>query len=144
MRAVDVPHGMRVAARALIASVSLLVIVASGIAWATFQNFTADVPHGAPVPALAAGEKDPDGADQNILLIGNDTRAGATDAELTALHAGHDKSTVNADTMMLLHIPADDGRPTLVSFPRDSWVRLPGYGRGKINAAYPEAYNHAK
>ena len=30
------------------------------------------------------GEKDPDGADQNILLIGNDTRAGATPAELKA------------------------------------------------------------
>jgi len=144
MRAVDVPHGVRVAARALIASVSLLVIVASGIAWATFQNFTSDVPHGAPVPALTAGEQDPDGADQNILLIGNDTRAGATDAELTALHAGHDKSTVNADTMMVLHIPSGDGPPTLVSFPRDSWVRLPGYGRNKINAAYPDAYNTAK
>jgi hypothetical protein len=40
MHAVDVPHGVRVALRALIASVSLLVIVASGIAWATFKNFT--------------------------------------------------------------------------------------------------------
>jgi LCP family protein required for cell wall assembly len=135
---------VRVAGRALVASVSLLVIVASGVAWATFKNFTSDVPHGAPVPALSAGETDPDGADQNILLIGNDTRSGASDAELTALHAGHDKTTVNADTMMVLHIPSGDGRPTLVSFPRDSWVRLPGYGRGKINAAYPEAYNHAK
>jgi LCP family protein required for cell wall assembly len=140
MHAVEVPYGVRVALRALIASVSLLVLVASGIAWATFKNFTSDVPHGAPVPALAAGETDPDGADQNILLIGNDTRAGASDAELTALHAGHEKSTVNADTMMVLHIPSGDGRPTLVSFPRDSWVRLPGYGRGKINSAYPSAY----
>jgi LCP family protein required for cell wall assembly len=144
MFAVDVPHRVRVALRALVASVSLLVIIGSGIAWATFKNFTSDVPHGAPVPALSAGEHDPDGADQNILLIGDDTRAGATDAELTALHAGHDKSTVNADTMMVLHIPSGNGAPTLVSFPRDSWVRLPGYGRGKINAAYPDAYNHAR
>jgi LCP family protein required for cell wall assembly len=96
------------------------------------------------VPALAAGERDPDGSAQNILLIGNDTRAGATLAELNALHTGHDKSTANADTMMVLHVPSDGGSPTLVSFPRDSWVTIPGHGRGKINSAYPDGYNAAK
>ncbi len=85
-----------------------------------------------------------DGSAQNILLIGNDTRAGATHAELKALHAGHDKSTTNADTMMLLHVPADGSAPTLVSFPRDSWVAIPGHGKGKINSAYPDGYNAAK
>jgi LCP family protein required for cell wall assembly len=135
---------VRVGVRALCASVSLLVLLASGLAWATFKNFTAHVPHGDPVPALTAGERDPDGRAQNILLIGNDTRAGATRAELHALHTGHDKTTANADTMMLLHVPADGSRPTLVSFPRDSWVSIPGHGRAKINAAYPDGYNAAK
>jgi LCP family protein required for cell wall assembly len=137
-------HGVRVGVRALFASVSLVVMVGSGIAWVTFKNFTQDVPHGSPVPALAAGETDPDGAAQNILLIGSDTRAGATRAELKALHTGQDKSTVNADTMMVLHVPAGGGEPTLVSFPRDSWVTIPGHGRGKINSAYPDAYYAAK
>src|SRR5947209_17045286 len=73
-----VSHRMRVGVRALFASLSLLVIVGSGVAWVTFSNFTASVPHGDRVPALVSGEKDPDGADQNVLLIGNDTRAGAT------------------------------------------------------------------
>jgi LCP family protein required for cell wall assembly len=140
----QVPHGLRVGVRALFASISLLVIVGSGLAWVTFENFTAHVPHGEAVPALRSGEADPDGAAQNILLIGNDTRAGATRAELTALHTGHDKSTANADTMMLLHVPADGARPTLVSFPRDSWVAIPGHGKGKINSAYPDGYNAAK
>ncbi len=133
-------RGVRVGVRALFASMSLLLLVGTGLAWVTFQNFTAHVPHGLPVPALAAGEHDPDGAAQNILLIGSDTRAGATRAELKALHTGQDKSTVNADTMMVLHVPADGGHPTLVSFPRDSWVAIPGHGRGKINSAYPDAY----
>ncbi len=133
-------HGVRVGVRALFASISLLVLVGSGIAWVSFQNFTANVPHGLPVPALAAGESDPDGSAQNILLIGSDTRAGATHAELKALHTGQDKSTVNADTMMVLHVPAGGGHPTLVSFPRDSWVIIPGYGKGKINSAYPDGY----
>lgn len=137
-------HGVRVGVRALFASLSLLVILGSGIAWVTFENFTAHVPHGLPVPALAANETDPDGAAQDILLVGSDTRAGATRAELKALHTGQDKSTVNADTMMVLHVPADGGHPTLVSFPRDSWVAIPGHGRGKINSAYPDAYNAAK
>jgi LCP family protein required for cell wall assembly len=141
---IQVPHGLRMGVRALFASISLLVIVGSGIAWVTFKNFTAHVPHGEPVPALRAGEHDADGSDQNILLIGNDTRAGATRAELKALHTGHDKSTANADTMMLLHVPADGARPTLVSFPRDSWVSIPGHGKGKINSAYPDGYNAAK
>src|SRR5581483_5151712 len=100
-------HGARVAVRVLCALVALLIVVGSGIAWATYQNFTAHVPHGDPVPPLTAGETDPDGADQNILLDGNDTRAGATPAELKALHTGHDTTTANADTMMLLHVPSD-------------------------------------
>ncbi|GAB2469712.1 LCP family protein [Jatrophihabitans fulvus] len=132
--------GVRVGLRALFASLSLLVIVVSGIAWATFQDFTERIPHGAAVPGAA---KDPDGKAQNILLLGNDTRAGATRAELRALRAGTDQTTVNADTMMLLHVPAD-GRPTLVSFPRDAWVTLPGGGKGKMNSAYPDAYNTAR
>lgn len=137
----DVPWGVRVGARAFFAVVSLLIIVASGIAWATFQNFTDNVPHGANVPGSSS---DPDGDDQNILLVGNDTRAGATKEELKALHAGKDKTTANADTMILVHVPDDGSKPTLVSFPRDSWVEIPGHGMGKINSAYPDSYNRAK
>lgn len=143
-RGAELPHGLRIGLRAVCAVVSLLVLIGSGVAWATFKNFTAEVPQGDPVPALHNGEHDPDGADQNILLIGNDTRAGATRAELKALHTGHDVTTANADTMMLMHVPGDGSRPTLVSFPRDSWVSIPGHGKGKINAAYPYGYHAAK
>src|SRR3954453_2011427 len=138
-----VPHGARVAVRAAFALMSFLLLIGSGVAWANYKDFSAHVPHGDPVPALADGQADADGSGQNILLVGNDTRAGATRAELKALHAGHDRTTANADTMMLLHVP-DGGRPTLVSFPRDSWVTIPGHGKGKINSAYPDAYNAAK
>ena len=31
-----------------------------------------------------------------------------------------------------------------MSFPRDSWVTIPGHGKGKINSAYPDGYNAAK
>jgi LCP family protein required for cell wall assembly len=131
-----------VSVRALCATASFVLLLASGIAWATYDNFRSSVPHGLSVPS---DQKDPDSADQNILLIGNDTRNGATAAELKALHTGNDKGTANADTMMVLHIPGKEGgRPTLVSFPRDSWVTVPGFGKGKINSAYPDGYNAAK
>ncbi len=136
-----VSYGMRVSMRALCASVSLLVLLASGIAWATFKDFQQTIPHGEAVPADLT---DPDGQAQNILLVGNDTRSGATRAELKALHTGPNHGTANADTMMVLHIPAGGGRPSLISFPRDSWVSIPGYGKGKINAAYPDGYSTAK
>jgi len=134
----------RVATRALCALASLAVLVVSGVAWATYENFTAAIPHGAPVPPLRAGQVDPDGPDTDILLVGDDTRAGATPAELKALHAGRDQTTVNADTMMVLHVPADGAPPSVVSFPRDSWVTIPGHGKDKLNAAYPLGYNAAR
>jgi LCP family protein required for cell wall assembly len=126
------------------AAVSFVILIASGLTWATFQNFTDSVPHGAKVPPLASGAKDADGRAQNILLIGNDSRAGATAAELRALSTGSDGGSVNTDTMMVLHVPADGSRATIISFPRDSWVAIPGHGNGKINSAYGSAYTQAK
>jgi LCP family protein required for cell wall assembly len=130
--------------RWVIAAIAFVILVASGYAWALFKNFTASVPHGAAVPALRADQTDLDGGAQNILMIGNDSRAGATPAELKALHGGHDVQTVNTDTMMILHIPSDGTAPTIISFPRDSWVEIPGYGKAKLNSAYSDAYNHAR
>ena len=130
--------------RASVALVSLAILVVSGIAWASFRHFTDNIPHGAAVPALAAGARDVDGRDQNIMLVGNDSRAGATSAELKALTVGRNDGEVNTDTMMVLHVPADGSRATIVSFPRDSWVDIPGNGKGKINSAYGDGYNAAK
>ena len=119
-------------------------MVGSGYAWALYKNFTNSVPHGEAVPALAAGQKDLDGSAQNILLIGNDSRAGATRAEQDAMHSGHDDGTVNTDTMMIMHIPSGGGKPTIISFPRDSWVSIPGHGKAKLNSAYGNAYAAAR
>ncbi|SDJ35299.1 transcriptional attenuator, LytR family [Frankineae bacterium MT45] len=128
--------------RAAVALVSLITLVASGIAWASYQKFTSDIGHGAPVPALTG--TDADGADQNILLIGDDSRAGANAAELRALGTTQDGGSVNTDTMMILHVPARGGKATIVSVPRDSWVDIPGYGKGKINSAYGDGYSTAR
>jgi LCP family protein required for cell wall assembly len=38
--------------------------------------------------------------------------------------------------MILVHVPADGSAASFVSFPRDSYVQIPGYGSDKLNAAY--------
>jgi len=57
----------------------------------------------------------------NILLIGSDSR-------------GSDQG--RSDTFIILHVSADRKSVYLVSFPRDMWVTVPGYGMNKINAGY--------
>ncbi len=138
------PSRRRVLLRASIAGISLFALVGSGLAWATYESFAASVPHGDPVPALAAGTKDIDGAAQNILLLGTDSRDGATPAELKALSTGDDGGSENTDTTMILHIPADGSRATIISLPRDSWVDIPDNGKGKINSAYGDGYAAGK
>jgi LCP family protein required for cell wall assembly len=117
---------------------SLLVLVGSGWAWATYRDFNAAIPR---VDAISAKGKAAnggiDGKDQNLLLVGNDDRDTATDAELAKLGTHRDGGSYNTDTMMLLHLPADGSKATVISFPRDSYVDIPGHGRNKLNAAYP-------
>ena len=134
-------HRVGTTTRILVAVLSLVILVGSGYAWATYQKFTANIATG---QDLASGGTDVDGKDQNILLIGNDSRAGATPAELAELSTEDDGGSVNTDTMIVLHVPADGSRASLISFPRDSWVDIPGYGDNRINAAYSNAYNKAK
>jgi len=64
------------------------------------------------------------------------TQAGLTKTEEDQLALGHDISGGRSDTIMLLHMPSNGTRPTLVSIPRDSYVPIPGHGYNKINAAY--------
>ncbi|WP_294499862.1 LCP family protein [uncultured Rothia sp.] len=66
------------------------------------------------------------GPGTNILLLGSDTRSGSE----AALVSGS-----RADTIMLMHIPADGKGVYLVSIMRDTWVNISGYGPAKINAA---------
>ncbi|MFD1051200.1 LCP family protein, partial [Kibdelosporangium lantanae] len=40
------------------------------------------------------------------------------------------------DTMILLHIPDNSEKATMVSLLRDSYLDIPGKGRNKLNAAY--------
>ncbi|TYC20307.1 LytR family transcriptional regulator [Micromonospora sp. MP36] len=71
---------------------------------------------------------------KNILLVGVDTRPNQDPSQLT-----------RADSIILVHIPADHSQAYMVSLPRDSLVTIPAYnngatsyagGQSKINAAF--------
>jgi LCP family protein required for cell wall assembly len=79
-------------------------------------------------PAAAAGT--------NWLITGSDSRQGLTRKEEHQLATGRDIGGRRSDTTMILHIPGNGLRPTLVSLPRDSYLPIPGYGTNKLNAAY--------
>ena len=81
--------------------------------------------------------------DENLLIAGNDDRSNLTDAQVKELHVGRDGGSLATDTMMIVHIPANGARATLISLPRDSYVDIPGYGKNKLNSAYAQAYNDA-
>jgi len=93
---------------------------------------------------------------QNFLLVGSDSRAGLTKAQIDALHVGSATATNaggrRSDTMILLHLSATSDKATVISLPRDSYVAIPAYtdaqgvhhaaSHNKLNAAY--AFGGAK
>jgi LCP family protein required for cell wall assembly len=68
----------------------------------------------------------------NILVYGDDSRAGLTPHQQYLLHTGHDQSN-NTDTIMLIHISPGHRHVVVMSIPRDTMVSMyqcpggPGY-----------------
>ena len=58
-----------------------------------------------------------------VLAIGSDARPGG------------DMRKSNGDSIHLIGVDPGTGVATIVGFPRDSWVKIPGHGTGKINSA---------
>ncbi|HEX3787279.1 MAG TPA: LCP family protein [Pseudonocardiaceae bacterium] len=136
--------------RTVVALVSALALVATGVAWFTVQQFRANTTTTNALaevntgtdgdqPSTVAAPPADDGA-TDILLVGSDSR---TDAQgnplptsvLTQLRTQFDAG-VNTDTIIVLRIPKNGGKAYAISIPRDTWVPIPGVGDGKINGAY--------
>jgi LCP family protein required for cell wall assembly len=79
------------------------------------------IPDEVPEP-IPTSVPEPGGA-MNILLVGTDARPG--------------EDISRTDTIVLAHLDPQMNRVSMLSFPRDLLVNVPGYGKNKINAAYP-------
>lgn len=64
---------------------------------------------------------DLDGQALNFVLLGTDR---------------DEFGTSRSDSLMVAHLTADREHVYLISFTRDMWVNIPGYGYNKINSAY--------
>jgi LCP family protein required for cell wall assembly len=120
---------------------SFALLVASGWSWYNFADLkrNADLLHIKGIGGETSQGGHVNGAAQNILIVGVDSRAGLTAAQRRYLKVGDDTS-LSTDTIMLVHVPADGSKATLISIPRDSWVQIPGHPDAKINAAYADGY----
>jgi LCP family protein required for cell wall assembly len=107
----------------------LFAVVASAVAYygirlnnsiSSIQREESALPTGSRPPS-ATTTVQANNAPMNILLIGTDTRK--TERGLS-------------DTLIMMHLSADRKSVYLISFPRDMYVTVPGYGKQKINAAY--------
>jgi LCP family protein required for cell wall assembly len=125
--------------RAVAAIVSVVVLATTGWGWYLGRVAEATVNRTDAIPTAGNDGTGRESEAMNLLLVGNDSRADLSDEQLAALNAGADSGT-NTDTMILVHIPSDGSRASFVSFPRDSYVRIPGYGWDKLNAAYAYGY----
>lgn len=88
------------------------------------ENGSAAGPAVAAVPEAAAGQA------LNILVMGSDSRGASVDEAVSGSN-----SDQRADTLLLVHIPADRSKIFSISLMRDLWVDIPGHGKAKINAA---------
>lgn len=130
--------------RGLAAVLSISLLVGAGLANNLVTRVTSKAGTGASTNSVPGNISKPgfNGEDMNILIVGNDSRSGYTDAQLFEKLGTTPDPGMNTDTMMLVHIPADGTKASVVSFPRDSYVKIPGHGTQKLNAAYALGYTY--
>jgi len=133
--------------RTALGMVSLLVLGLTGYVWTFYHDFSTGLSTSA---ALSGDEpKSKDGA-TNILVMGLDSRLDQNGNALPQdiydqLHAGDDsKGGYNTNVMMVLHVPNDGSKATLISIPRDDYATLVGAPDGIAKEKIKEGYGLAK
>lgn len=120
--------------KALTILVALALVLTVGIgAWVWSLNSKID-----DIPRFDADFERDDRPDRtqpkealNVLLVGVDGRGTDVRERLQEGDTG-----LLSDTMMIWHLDEDHQNSQVVSFPRDSWVDVPGHGEAKLNAAF--------
>ncbi|MEV6979560.1 LCP family protein [Kitasatospora sp. NPDC093806] len=140
---------LTVAGRVLAGTVSVAVLGVSGLTWYEYRQLDDGLVKSA---ALTEARKNaPPHLDKsvNLLLIGLDSRKDMDGNDLPKefveeeLHAGSSEiGGYNTNALIVLHIPANGGKVTALSVPRDDYVQTVG-AEGKMHKI-KEAYGIAK
>lgn len=136
------PRSMRLLGRLSFGLAAFSVLAAAGIGWYLHSTVLGGLASSNALSGLSRPAEA--GSDQNILLMGLDSRRDLDGndlppAVLAQLHAGSssDVGGYNTNTLILLHVPADGSQAVALSIPRDDYVDLPdGLGKHKIKEAY--------
>ncbi|WP_084143184.1 LCP family protein [Amycolatopsis taiwanensis] len=132
---------VRTAGKVALSLVSVVALAVTGYAFLTYHRVQNDVRTGdmLSVPEDAKTPPSDDGA-VDILLVGTDAR---TDVQgnplplsvLKQLRTEQDAG-LNTDTLIILRVPKNGGKPVATSIPRDTWIDVPRGGQAKINSVY--------
>ena len=111
-------------------AVLLVVAMGAGLLYAATidRSLTKNLNRGVELPTDESSLRPPKEAAEagtlNYVLLGSDSRDPGNEG------AGR------SDTILVVHLDAKRDKAYIISFPRDMWVNIPGYGRNKINAAF--------
>jgi polyisoprenyl-teichoic acid--peptidoglycan teichoic acid transferase len=128
---VPTPKRRRLLPKILIGvAVVLVVAMGAGLLYAATidRSLTKNLNRGVELPTDESSLRPPKEAGEtgtlNYVLLGSDSRDPGNE--------GNGRS----DTILVVHLNAKRDKAYIISFPRDMWVNVPGYGRNKINAAF--------
>ena len=111
-------------------AVLLVAAIGAGLLYAATidRSLTKNLNRGVELPADESSLRPPKEAQEtgtlNYVLLGSDSRDPGNE--------GNGRS----DTILVVHLNAKRNKAYIVSFPRDMYVTVPGYGQNKINAAF--------
>jgi polyisoprenyl-teichoic acid--peptidoglycan teichoic acid transferase len=119
---------------AILIAVAVLIVAAIGTGLLVYRgkidsSLTENLNRGVELPtdesSAARPPKEPqETGTLNYLLLGSDSRDPGNE--------GNGRS----DTILMVHLNAKRNKAYIISFPRDMYVNIPGYGKNKINAAF--------
>lgn len=69
-------------------------------------------------------------------IVSETARRSFGDTKLNLLVLGYQADEMTTDTIVLVRLDVGRRTATLVSIPRDTWIKIPREGFGKINSAY--------
>ena len=111
-------------------AVLLVAAIGAGLLYAATidRSLTQNLNRGVELPADESSLRPPKEAQEtgtlNYVLLGSDSRDPGNE--------GNGRS----DTILMVHLNAKRNKAYIISFPRDMYVTVPGYGKNKINAAF--------
>ncbi|RII12421.1 putative transcriptional regulator YwtF [Streptomyces sp. YIM 130001] len=119
---------------------SVLILAVAGVGAWVYQDLDGSI-GAADIDGKVGGDRPEklSPGSKNILVVGSDSRDGDNGKY------GKGLTTMQSDTLMVVHIAADRKWATVVSFPRDSWVEVPACdkGDGTRSAAHHFKINEA-